>query len=496
MKKKRKPSTELQECRAQLEAWKNYDRDNQKVIHDLTTQVNSNPGSASAISAAMTATSFAKYNPQDYLPNTQSPVGFDPPLLNAKETRMTDTQLLDSIAATISPLPGWCDLDRVRMLAQLVLDHKITNALLIGVYGGRDTFAIALAMQHRGEGVIHGVDPWSPSASAAGMDGQNAEWWGNLDHEQIWHGFMRKRAELGLVPFSKVLRMTNREAEHPLRGERFGLVVIDGNHGEESVWDVEHFFPLLDVGGFIYLDDVDWSNECGPSVRDAVKRIETMGVEKVRDVGTGRLYRKVAVAPTRKDYEVELGRNLNLGGGWLPYNEGTYCPAMIAWLCSVFPIHTVLDVGCGGGEALRSFRANGCSVLGLEGLELVARLTDVPTIVHDLEKGPVKVAGIDLVYSLETAEHVDNTDAFIETLCNGKMVVMCHAQPGQEGHHHTRCLPEEFWIEKMKAKGYRYLIELSEHARRRAGGYFGATGKIFMRDGVDWGTAKGDYREA
>jgi SAM-dependent methyltransferase len=185
-----------------------------------------------------------------------------------------------------------------------------------------------------------------------------------------------------------------------------------------------------------------------------------------------------------------------LGGCWLPFDAGTSHPDLIRWLVGVFPIRTVLDIGSGGGEALRLFRAYGCHAIGVEGLKYAASRSHMPTIVHDMEAGPIRVANIDLVYSVEFVEHVNNVDATIESLCNGKMIAMSHALEGQGGHHHVQCHNDEYWQAKVEAKGYRYLKRLSiEHARPRAGGYFGQSGMLFLREDCydAWGLARGDY---
>lgn len=446
---------------------------------------------------------------------------------------MTNPEVIEKIAAIIDPIPGWCELSRVRAIAKLVLDHKITNALLIGVYGGRDTFAVALAMQHRGEGVIHGVDPWSAEASADGMHGDNKTWWGGLDHDLIFNSFMLKRAELSLVPYVKFHRMTNREALDKVKDERFGLIVIDGNHGAESIWDVKNFFPLLNDGGFIYMDDVAWTNGPNlPGVPDAVKVLEGMGVERVLEVGTGRLYRKLSAVentslPSSWKGFIDKMKTINeanpvknggwtpkfpevynqwhgevtaskdtLGGAWSPAVMSSYTPNLIRWLCSWFPIKNVVDVGCGCGEALRGFRLMGCQVMGIEGLKSAAQLTDVPTVYWNMEYGPMLLCGVDLAFSIEFVEHVANVDAVVETLTCAKMIVMSHATPGQAGHNHVNCQDAAYWIAKFKTKGYRYLEELSKLTRTLDSSYYSATGMIFLRDDVDWGTKMTNYREA
>lgn len=200
------------------------------------------------------------------------------------------------------------------------------------------------------------------------------------------------------------------------------------------------------------------------------------------------------------DIEQDQIRRLggHLGGAWGPLDFGTYCPRLVEFLVAAFPVRNVLELGCGYGAALRHFRSLGCNVLGVEGLPYYAERANVPVIVHDMERGPLKLANVDLVYSVEFVEHVTNTAATLDTLANGKVVCFSCALPGQIGHHHVSCLPQEFWIEGMRARGYEWEEELSQRCRDFGGGYFGCGGMLFVRksERLNLGLAQGEYRSA
>jgi hypothetical protein len=138
---------------------------------------------------------------------------------------------------------------------------------------------------------------------------------------------------------------------------------------------------------------------------------------------------------------------------------------------------------------------HGCQVLGVEGHKAAAKLTDVPTVVWNMELGPLMLANIDLTFSIEFVEHVSNEKAVIDTLTNGKMIVMSAAQPGQGGHNHVNCQTEEHWQKLITNRGYRYLEELSLLVRTWDSSYFSSTGMIFIREDVDYGTFMGSYKE-
>jgi SAM-dependent methyltransferase len=198
-----------------------------------------------------------------------------------------------------------------------------------------------------------------------------------------------------------------------------------------------------------------------------------------------------------EEMEKEINdRGKHLGGCWLPYTSGSHFPALITALVTVFGVRNVLDVGCGGGEALRHFRALGCQVVGIEGLNYCASRCQVPVICHDLEQSPVRMHNLDLVYSIECAEHISNEKNYLDTICQGKLLCMTAAGPLQGGHNHVNCQTSDYWIKKISERGYVYQTKLTEMWRPMAGGYFGQNGMFFVRQSAmdEYGLERGDYK--
>jgi len=120
---------------------------------------------------------------------------------------------------------------------------------------------------------------------------------------------------------------------------------------------------------------------------------------------------------------------------------------------------TILDVGCGTGQAVKWFLSQGCDVVGLEGSELAIKHSEVGSYIrlHDLRKSIDLCRKFDLVWSFEVAEHLpeNSADCFVETLQrHGDRVVMSAAPPGQGGEGHLNEQPREYWIGKFEAKGW------------------------------------------
>ena len=183
---------------------------------------------------------------------------------------------------------GWCTPTRSGLLARTIYNNKLTNCLVIGVFAGKSTFAVATALKAIGRGNVDACDAWLPSASAVGQEGKDAEWWKTLDHEAIYNIFMEKRTKYGLEQFITVHRMTNRELYPLVKNKVYDYAEIDGNHGEEDcTFDVEHFVPLLRVGGILWADDLNWSG-----ADKAYARLPALGMKKIGELDTGALFIK------------------------------------------------------------------------------------------------------------------------------------------------------------------------------------------------------------
>lgn len=188
---------------------------------------------------------------------------------------------------------GWSTLEFNVQCAQIVLTTAPACAVEIGVYGGRTTVAIALAMKALGHGVIHAVDPWEAAASVEGQVHPNdREWWGKLDHERIYRGCLTAIETWGVKDHVIVHRARSDDVTPP---PEIGLLIVDGNHGPQSIRDVARFAPAVPVGGWAYLDDLDWS---GGAVRQAERNMLALGFEFAFARDKGAFFRRISKPTT------------------------------------------------------------------------------------------------------------------------------------------------------------------------------------------------------
>lgn len=182
----------------------------------------------------------------------------------------------------------------------------------------------------------------------------------------------------------------------------------------------------------------------------------------------------------------------HLGGYVVGGDDATYYPELWAWLVHSLNISSVLDVGCGEGHALQCFRNLGCTVLGIDGIPQ----PDPAIMTHDFTEGipPLKDMGFyDLVWCCEFVEHVEQRYIanFLRVFKLAPLVVMTHADVGQQGYHHVNCKPPTYWMGVMAAIGYHLDGALTQacraHASRNRSPYnhFVRSGLVFRRLGVD-----------
>jgi len=169
----------------------------------------------------------------------------------------------------------------------------------------------------------------------------------------------------------------------------------------------------------------------------------------------------------------------HLGGSVRVGDPFTYCPSVWDYVISRFSIASALDIGSGSGNASNYFFSKGLKVVAVDGFTESVMKSVYPSIRHDLTQGPI-VTKVDLVHCHEVVEHIEEQylDNLLDSLACGKIILMTHAVPGQPGHHHVNCQPQEYWIEALKRRNCVLANEDSRRIRELAG----KDGAVFMRD--------------
>lgn len=152
---------------------------------------------------------------------------------------------------------------------------------------------------------------------------------------------------------------------------------------------------------------------------------------------------------------------------------------VVPMLIDLFAPRSVVDVGCGIGTWLATFRELGVDdVCGVDGDWVERAALEIPAerfVAADLAR-PVRLdRTFDLVLSLEVAEHLPphSADGFVESLTRlGPAIVFSAAIPLQGGVDHVNEQWPEYWVERFVARGYEAIDGLRP--------------RIWMNAAVDW----------
>ncbi len=187
-----------------------------------------------------------------------------------------------TLASEIPRLEGWCNVEKAKAMARLVVGLEKPSCLELGVFGGRSLIAMGLGVKFAANGgLVEGVDPFTASAALEGTnDAVNQEWWAKLDYAMILRGAQDGIRRLGL---SEIVRLVLKRSQDVVGNYADGSIDVlhqDSNHSEEvSCWEVASWTPKMKPGGFWVFDDTNW-----PSTQLAQGRLMTQhGYTKIED---------------------------------------------------------------------------------------------------------------------------------------------------------------------------------------------------------------------
>lgn len=134
---------------------------------------------------------------------------------------------------------------------------------------------------------------------------------------------------------------------------------------------------------------------------------------------------------------------------------------VVPLLLSVFPVRSVVDIGCGTGAWLEAFA--GCGIgdyLGIDGPYVSADMLRIPARhfrAADLARLSDLDRRFDLACSLEVAEHLPRSSAgaFVALLTSAAPVVLFSAAiPHQGGTGHVNEQWQSYWHDLFAAQGF------------------------------------------
>ena len=182
---------------------------------------------------------------------------------------------------------GWCSVQKAFYLAASVMALRPNLVVEVGVWAGRSVIPAALSLKKLGRGKEICIDPWRPSDSSKGLpDGKDKEWWAKVDHERIFNVFKKWVTDAQVEPYVEIHRCRSDEFKIEKLG-LIGILSVDGNHGEEaSIYDITHYAPRVERGGFLFMDDIGWATK-------ATSLIPQYGFKELYQLDTGKIYQRI-----------------------------------------------------------------------------------------------------------------------------------------------------------------------------------------------------------
>ena len=192
------------------------------------------------------------------------------------------------ILEACAPLHGWATPAKQVTLANLVLACQAKVIVEIGVWGGKSLIPMAMAAQSLGPCRVFAIDPWKASESVMGQSDADVKWWDDQSkHDLVFASFMKAVQDLSLQNVVTVLKQSGNETIPP---DNIDVFHCDGNHGPQCQIDVSRFAPKVRVGGFVVLDDLEWT---GGAVKEGAEWLSKRGFMELFKLGTGAVYTKV-----------------------------------------------------------------------------------------------------------------------------------------------------------------------------------------------------------
>lgn len=165
---------------------------------------------------------------------------------------------------------GWTSEAKAHAIAAMVIALRPRVSCELGTWHGKGLITLGLAHQFIGYGMAYGVDPYSAEESIKGQVRKaDRDWWATADHEAAYMACKTHINTFAVQNTTKLIRQTS--DAFPIT-ERIGLLRVDGNHGIQALKDVQKYGPMVEYGGLLVMDDVEWH---GGGPKEAVEWLKS-----------------------------------------------------------------------------------------------------------------------------------------------------------------------------------------------------------------------------
>ncbi|QZA58136.1 class I SAM-dependent methyltransferase [Candidatus Rhabdochlamydia porcellionis] len=156
---------------------------------------------------------------------------------------------------------GWCSKTKAKRMMDLIYRVRPELCVEIGVFGGSSIYPTVSALKFLNHGKVIAIDPWNVFNCLEGYkpDSPKHQFWGRINQESVYLGFMQMLKNFALDSYCTVMRMPSLDGVHNFDDESIDILHIDGNHSENiALKDVQIYLPKVKKGGYIWFDDTDY----------------------------------------------------------------------------------------------------------------------------------------------------------------------------------------------------------------------------------------------
>jgi len=162
---------------------------------------------------------------------------------------------------------GGSPISKTFLMSYIMLMYDLKNYVEIGVYRGRSFFPMALTTKMTG-GMAYGVDAYDNEVAKeydldSVVQSQVTDFIEQTNFSQIYKDVIKLQEKLELTENSEIIKDKSSTAIDYFRSNNISIDMlhVDGNHDTLCVMeDVNLYLPLINKGGFIVLDDIDWNS--------------------------------------------------------------------------------------------------------------------------------------------------------------------------------------------------------------------------------------------
>lgn len=170
-------------------------------------------------------------------------------------------KLIEEAVAALPAMHGWCSAEKATKFIEIISEYKPEICIEIGVFGGSSLIPQAMALKENNKGIIYGIDPWTNDSALEEMiSEEHREWWGKLNLEDIYKHCLENISKYHVNGFCNIIKNKSENVVNLFKDDSVDILHIDGNHSETlSYKDVTLYFPKVKIGGFIFFDDIWWT---------------------------------------------------------------------------------------------------------------------------------------------------------------------------------------------------------------------------------------------